>query len=202
LKQKRQRWKEKWKWGEKSEAGWEKRKRDRVTRAVCLLLLFFKKDTEHEQKVLSATSYCRDIERKELHCCWTQWVLRQHRLASETQERRAVRLEKMSSQKKNLLSSEITVLERAARWKQVSAQKNNVLICHTVQMHTLVQRNWDDHKLWCTQEERPCHARIKHQYKFIKSPQTIIWLMSLSYWNSAIPIHSPHCGKSLSNKLP
>jgi len=56
-------------------------------------------------------------------------------LASETQEERAVKLEKLSSQ---LLSSETTLLERAARLEQVSDQKTNILARHTVQMHTLV----------------------------------------------------------------
>jgi len=51
-------------------------------------------------------------------------------LAPETQEKRAIRLEKNSSQKKKLLSSEATILERASRLGQVSAQKSKVLAYH------------------------------------------------------------------------
>jgi len=81
LQQKWQRQKKKWNWGEKSKAGWKKKKRDLARRAV-FLFVFSKKDTEHEQNTLSATmSYCREIGRKELHCMlrhscsgpWATW---------------------------------------------------------------------------------------------------------------------------------
>jgi len=65
-------------------------------------------------------------------------------------EQKAVRLKKASSQKKNFLLSETTLLERAARLEQVSAQENNILARHTVQMHTLVNKLRLHHRLSAT----------------------------------------------------
>jgi len=60
----------------------------------------------------------------------------QQYLDSETHEKIAIRLDKMTSRKK-------TGLPQKTHWRELpdhmSAQKNNILTCHTVQMHTLVK---------------------------------------------------------------
>jgi len=88
-------------------------------------------------------SYCRGLEK--IAAWWlTQRVLRQSNVLLLKHKRRELSdwkkkkdfSEKQKTNKKNLLASETTLLERAAILEQVSTQNKNVLAHYSMQMHT------------------------------------------------------------------